>query len=106
MPTPTPSYPNLTRLMQAYYHQDWALEFSSPLEAARRYAHDTPPRKVKRAAREIGKLLAAAPDEAALAAALDDLGCAYSPQAAGQSPTRFLSEIQQVLIQALGGAER
>jgi len=72
----------LQYLAHLYFHQDWDLEASTPIDALRNYRREEPIENVQTLRDELMQVLAPNPDEAQLAEAWSRAGADWDPRAA------------------------
>lgn len=88
----------MQHLAQAYFHQDYDLEFADPDEAVAAFADGEGRGAVRELAAEIEALLASPSNEVELADLwLKTLGAAYDPTARGQTFRAWLSHVRERL---------
>ena len=87
-------YPALENFLAAYFHQDWALEQSTP-EAVVDYFRDSEsPEQVAATREDLARLLARDLDDDALGDAARRLGCEYDPTRDGGTWRGWLQDVQ------------
>ena len=90
-------YPALENFLAAYFHQDWALEQSTP-EAVVDYFRDSEsPEQVAATRDNLARLLAGDFDDEALGALARRLGCEYDPTRDGRPWRSWLEGVQSGL---------
>jgi hypothetical protein len=88
----------LQHLAQAYFHQDYDLEFANPDAVLAAFAEGEGLGAVRELASEIDNLLAASSDEAGLADLwAKTLGAAYDPVAHGQTHREWFAHVRDFL---------
>lgn len=96
-------YPELYQFFGGYFYQGWSADYrwdaGRPEFAAvvRHFKAVNPPPAVARVRAELAELLAAAPDEAELAAALAALGSGFHPAAENLTAGGWLARILEIL---------
>jgi hypothetical protein len=92
---------DLSQILGAYLHQDWADEFDSD-ESALRSALDSEPKdKIAAARRALDRLLASQFTEAELREELVvRLGCYFDPSSKGMTYRQWLARVSQLLSQS------
>ena len=87
-------YPALENFLAAYFHQDWALEQSTP-EAVVDYFRDSEsPEQVAATREDLARLLARDLDDDALGATARRLGSEYDPTRDGGTWRGWLQDVQ------------
>jgi CdiI immunity protein len=88
----------LPHLAQAYFHQDYDLEFSSPDEAVEAFVAGEGKAAVEELLSEIEAMLASMPDEAEMAHIWTrDLGATYDPVATGATYRGWFEHVRDLL---------
>ena len=86
-------HPALDNFLAAYFHQDWQAEQPTPEAMVDYYRSSESPAQVEATRREIERLLALEPDDAALGARLRGIGCEYDPTRGGGSWRDWLQAV-------------
>jgi len=88
----------LQHLAQAYFHQDYDLEFSDPDEAVVAFVDGEGPGAARELAFELGGLLESSSDELELTELwIKTLGAAYDPTADGRTLREWFSHVRERL---------
>lgn len=92
-----PEFPNLSKLLGSYFHQD-CFEYAPTVEGIiGRYKEDEPSQVVRSAAAELEKLLALQWPESNLLLFIDEEGCALDPRVSFGSCRDWLIYLQILL---------
>jgi len=92
------AYPELFQFLGGYFHQDWALDATTPTEVVRGFLAEAPTEQVAGVVAEVDRLLAGEPSDAALARVVyEELGCDYDPTPDGVSVRDWLRHVRASL---------
>lgn len=89
---------NLERILGAWLHQDWQLDFDDWRSANRAGARAQPALQVQKAVSELEGLLATEMSETELSGLLERFGCEFDPTASGLTYRAWLTEVREVLV--------
>jgi hypothetical protein len=96
----------LQHLAQAYFHQDYDLDFGTPDDVIAGFAEGEGPGAVRELISEIDTLLTSPGDQAQLADLwIRALGAAYDPSASGQTQREWLVHVRDLLANAQDSGE-
>jgi hypothetical protein len=92
---------DLSQILGAYLHQDWADEFDSDDSALRSAVGAEPKEKIAAARRAVDRLLASQLTDTELRDELTDrLGCYFDPGSKGMTYQQWLARVSQLLSQS------